>query len=274
MPPADPRHPFRLPYALTQQHLRQQPLQHSGNITGNTGKERMTDDTSNTPPEQPLDALLGGAEVDLGDFDPWQVGNSLGMSPKQIRYGIGLLSGKSDYLAAQAAGYTQTGQDLRSGASKAKRTKQMQAFLQRAKDYKAGVVDRPLSQEERRRILAKGARGGNEQLAVRAVLADHEIAQSEPKDNILGDPRDTLLELIVLDPKMGAQLAGDSGIALDDLKLSPEIKSEAAAHQARIARTWIRDNPRQAREIAHLWLQSSNGIALHDIIKPNGRTHP
>lgn len=230
-------------------------------------------DSQQEQPEAPVeqqpvdvDALLRSAEVRLGGFDAQATGRALRLSDRSIKFGLCLLAGMSATAAARMVGFAGEGSVLRSSASKCARSKAMQAFLKAAKEHQAGVSEAPLTEGEKLRILARGARGANPAVQIRATLAHHEIerdlAQQDPEDF---DPEKQLLEIASISPTAAAEIAGRYGFSLDSLPA--DIRAQAEGHQEQLAKNWIRDNPAEAKAYADFFLRpfspvkAANGAA-------------
>jgi hypothetical protein len=142
-----------------------------------------------------IDALIAKSGFSFGNFDPWAVGKSLGMTEQAIKLGIGLLLGLNKTAAGRAAGFANMDTSGgRGSASRATKSAKLQKFLELAKAAKAGPPTGPLTDDEKESILAKIARGGNEQLAVRAILGTEQL-KARKGDEKPFDPKSSLQQL-------------------------------------------------------------------------------
>jgi hypothetical protein len=200
-------------------------------MTDASNHDKFEPMNSERRPADDVDAVLAEGKS-LGGFDIWRAGRERGMSDQKIRMAAGLIRGMTKTDALRAAGYVGSeGAALRSAASKAARSKQMQELLADAEKHKAGLPGRPLSDEEKLGELARLARSSNPQLRIRAIEAHSQLQEDlglRSKQNFSPDRFDpvlTLLEIAALSP-LCAQLA-------DELARLNELEQEFASAKAR-----------------------------------------
>lgn len=166
---------------------------------------------------------------DTTEADPKRIGAALGMQPKAILYGIGLLTGGTKWRAYRDAGYSapafreddqadeakRAWATFRSAASKAANTKKMRQFLQRCSEA-ARAPDKntiPMTDAERLLLLdnaARGEGGAATQAQIRAALGGLEVKRhmEETREEEDFDPLATLRRIAKLS-RLGAFLADE-----------------------------------------------------------------
>ena len=155
----------------------------------------------------------------------------------------------------------------------------MRAFLKAAKEYKAGISDLPLSDQEKLQILARNARASNPAIQTRAVLAHAQLEreQNTPTEKSTTDILDEFREIGALHTDLMAAVVtsfatpyGSQAHIEMVRRLPPEVMARAAKHRETIAKDWISDNAAAAKALAEFWLRpSSNVIPINQL---NGGT--
>lgn len=120
-----------------------------------------------------VDAVIREGRLELNGFDAYAIGHALRMDDRKIRMGLAILAGMEYSPAALAAGYSGNPKSgtFRSAASRKANSKQMKRFLQAAREFKAGLPERDLTDDDKLRELALLSRAGNPQLRIRAIEA-------------------------------------------------------------------------------------------------------
>src|SRR5262249_49772248 len=115
-----------------------------------------------------------------------------------------------------AAGYAGTPAELRSAGSRVARSAKVQRFMELAAQEGGLLPDQPMSLDERKKVLARVARGADKSAAIRAIEVQHRISESEnaaAEGKIeVADPVAVLGEIAACCPKLAAHLAQRDGI--------------------------------------------------------------
>lgn len=203
-------------------------------------------------------------------FDPDKAAAELRLVGPMKIFALALARGANQWEAGVEAGLAgapatgeQPSSSFRKKCSVKARSQRVCKFIARSQGREDLPIkaDGPLTDAERRLILADAARKGTGGIRVRAALADYQIGKGEAEHGASDDPMVTLRQIAKTSPAIAGILAGRHGIPLDLDSL--ELKQRATAEQERIAKNWIRDNPEQATSFADFFLRPSNVVSIN-----------
>lgn len=207
-----------------------------GNVmTNRTEKARFMSDDTNDPDSEPTGA----------HFDPEATARLLGLTDKQLAWCKAVLKGANQTAACREAGYEGTDQQLRSQGS----SRKVIRFLELAALDGGNSIDQPMDMAERRRILARMARGTDRATSLRAIEVLHRIDNDERAANVddSPDPVEALKRLAEEEPDIACFLARRDGF---EIPMTAEMRARADQQCEEVAFRWIHDHPLRAAELA------------------------